>query len=207
MKSRLIGNGILAIMLVFGFFVVGCPTDSDNQEENNMTKFEGTWRNPSGDHPAYIFVGDAYSSANSYRGLSEGTFTFTDSTITFLPDDGDSWTQDYTLEGNNLTIAKDDVHSFGVFVKNWEPPVTKFEGRWRNPYGSHPTYVFTNDSYTFSNDGGSSEQGMFVFSDTTITFNPLGGESRTQGYTWEGTKFTLVQIPNFSFYGPFEKEN
>jgi hypothetical protein len=42
MKNRLIGKGILAIVLVFGFFVIGCPTDPNNPGKNNMTKFEGT---------------------------------------------------------------------------------------------------------------------------------------------------------------------
>jgi hypothetical protein len=47
MKNKLIFAGILALVLVFGLITIGCPTNGGTEEENNVTKFEGTWLNGS----------------------------------------------------------------------------------------------------------------------------------------------------------------
>jgi hypothetical protein len=112
MKNRLIGKGILAIVLVFGFFVVGCPTDTNNPEENNMTKFEGTWKHQMAElNAVYVFTGSNWSFTSSAperyddipTGPLSGTFTFDETSITFTAISGGagSWTQPYTLKTIN----------------------------------------------------------------------------------------------------------
>jgi hypothetical protein len=185
--------------------LVGCPTTTG--EENQMTKFEGTWRNPNGNHPAYTFVNDTYTSTdnNSDAILSQGTFTFTDTTITFIPSSGDSWTQDYTLEGNNLTIIRDNAHDYGLFIKNWEQEKTKFEGVWKSGVRA---YSFSFDHFEFSDTSQAfSTDGNFIFTDTTITFTPSGGNSWTQDYTLQNDVLILQQPPSNGYaWGNFTKQ-
>jgi hypothetical protein len=61
--------------------------------------------------------------------------------------------------------------------------VTKFEGVWRNPYGSHQTYTFTGNTVVRTADDSQTWSATFVFTDTTITFTPTSGSSWTQNYT------------------------
>jgi hypothetical protein len=88
--------------------------------------------------------------------------------------------------------------------------VAKFEGVWRNPYGSHATYIFTGYDVSFTNDSNVSWSGTFTFNDTTITFNNPNGTpaSWTQTYTLSETSLTLTNIEGQpgSSYGTFEKQ-
>jgi hypothetical protein len=204
MKNKLIGKGILVIMLVFGLISVGCPTDDSGGTK--MTKFEGTWRNPNGDHPAYTFAGDTYVASN-YDGYSaEGTFTFTDTTITFIPAEGESWTQNYTLNGNDLILAYlDDGYSYGQFIKNWERQKTKFEGVWKN---GNMVFKFNFDHFEFSESSqGLSKPGNFTFSDTTITFITPSDDRWTQDYTLQDDTLNLQQPQGGGYgWGTFTKQ-
>jgi hypothetical protein len=199
MKNKQILMRILANVLVFGLVFVGCkqPTDS---EENNMTKFEGTWRNPNGNHPAYTFINDTYKITNYEGFLAQGTFSFDDTTITFIPAEGESWTQEYTLNGNDLIITYlDDGHNYGQFIKNWERQETRFEGEWKS--GTR-TFAFSFNHFEFSdNSQNFSKTGNFTFTDTTITFIPTdGSNSWTQDYTLQNDTLNLQQ-PQGGGYG------
>jgi hypothetical protein len=90
------------------------------------------------------------------------------------------------------------------------PQTTKFEGTWKNPYGSHSTYTFTGYNVTFTNDSNNSWSGTFTFTDTTITFNrPVDmPTSWTQTYELLETSLTLTNIAEqpSGNYGTFEKQ-
>jgi hypothetical protein len=59
-----------------------------------------------------------YTFTNDNGSSGEGTFSFTDSTITFIPTAGDGWTQDYTLDGSKLTLVQESGgHPYGPFEK------------------------------------------------------------------------------------------
>jgi hypothetical protein len=196
--------GIFSLVLVFGLMLIGCPTGGEG-EENKMTKFEGTWRNPNGNHPAYIFVNDTYT-LTTYDGFSaQGNFTFTDTTITFIPSGGDSWTQDYTLEGDNLTIIRDNAHDYGLFIKNWEQEKTKFEGVWKSGVRA---YSFSFDQFEFSDTSQAfSMDGKFTFTDTTITFTQSNSNGWTQDYTLQNDVLTLQQPQGNGYaWGNFTKQ-
>jgi hypothetical protein len=136
MKNRLIGKGILAILLVFSLFVVGCPTDPNNSEENDVKKLEGTWKHDMAElNAVYVFSGSNWSftaSAPEQYGIPtgplSGTFTFDDTSITFTATSGgsDSWTQPYTFQAvDNKEGVKFDFNTsgnmltmlMGVFIK------------------------------------------------------------------------------------------
>jgi hypothetical protein len=201
MKKQTFLMGIFSLILIFGLILIGCPTDGEGGE-NKMTKFEGTWRNPNGNHSAYTFVNDTYTlTNNSGEILSQGTFTFTDTTITFIPVNGEEWTQTYTLEGdNNLALVSDNIHSYGQFIKNWEPQKTKFEGLWKN--GSR-VYSFSFDDFEFLDTSQNvSINGKFTFTGTTITFIQSNDNRWTQDYTLENNVLTLEQPqPQGNGYG------
>jgi hypothetical protein len=136
MKNRLIRKGILAIVLAFGFLVVGCPTEPNNPEKNDVKKFEGTWKHDMAElNAVYVFTDSTWSftaSAPEEYGIPtgplSGTFTFDDTSITFTATSGgsDSWTQPYTFQTtNNKEGVKFDFNTsgnmltrlMGVFIK------------------------------------------------------------------------------------------
>jgi hypothetical protein len=89
----------------------------DNQTAGTLT-FEGTWRNPFGSHPTFTFTNDSFVSFNdSNPRIFQGSFTFTDSEITFIPSTGDTWTQGYTLSATELILTQVPNHNYGTFVK------------------------------------------------------------------------------------------
>ncbi|GHV51338.1 hypothetical protein AGMMS49579_06440 [Spirochaetia bacterium] len=119
MKRKLIGKGILAIVLVFGFIVIGCSTGGGTDTpkgEEQVTKFEGTWQNGGGSNYTFTGYTVAFSPASG-TGAWTGTFEFTDTTITFKPVDGTSWTQEYTLSESTLTLVQVTGHYYGTFQK------------------------------------------------------------------------------------------
>jgi hypothetical protein len=205
MKNRQILMGILANVLVFGLVFVGCKQPTD-PEENNMTKFEGTWINPNGNHPTYTFANYTYKLTDNNGYSEEGTFTFTDTTITFIPTEGDSWTQNYTLEDNNLTFVSDGAHAYGLFIKNWEPEKTKFEGEWKS--GTR-AFIFNFNQFEFSDTSQNfSKSGSFTFTNTTITFIPTDeSNSWAQDYTLQDGTLTLQQPQGGGYgWGTFTKQ-
>jgi hypothetical protein len=100
--------------------LMGCEHDP----VSNATKFEGTWRSQfidgiSGEpvNIVYTFTDNAFTldaDLGSNGGYTaSGTFTFTDTDITFSLSDDESWTQDYTLTGNKLYLDGNNGAYFG----------------------------------------------------------------------------------------------
>jgi len=96
------------------------------------TKFDGRWLNlyALSDYGytdfSWTFTGDQclFKTAGTQTFTWLGTFTFTDTTITFTPAQGQTWeeyTQEYTLKGNVLNLAEKDVNgvsrNHGPFTK------------------------------------------------------------------------------------------
>jgi hypothetical protein len=117
-RSKIFLSGMLVFALVFGLIVMGCPTDGGTEEENNVTKFEGTWANK-GDNwdLVYTFTGNRVKYSDHTNNTWSGTFAFTDTEITFSVSQN-TWTQGYTLEGNTLIIANTGGNNpYGTFLK------------------------------------------------------------------------------------------
>jgi hypothetical protein len=83
--------------------------------------------------------------------------------------------------------------------------VTKFEGVWRNPNGSHQTYTFTGNTVVRTADDGQTWSATFVFTDTTITFTSTSGSSWTQNYTLSESELS-IDTDGSHPYGTFEKQ-
>jgi hypothetical protein len=106
MKNKLIGlMGILAIVLVFGFIAMGCPADGGGGSE--VTKFEGKWKfTVDWGIITYTFTGNKYASISTYTDTpgkeypDEGSFTYTDTEITFVSATKKSWVQQYEIWEN-----------------------------------------------------------------------------------------------------------
>jgi uncharacterized lipoprotein NlpE involved in copper resistance len=112
MKSKMVF--VLIVLLVFGLVLVGCDNGT-----TDTTKFEGTWENITDEGTiSYIFSGSNYTGAKSWDSEDSfsGTFTFTETTITFSFGD-DSWTQNYTLFGDTLTLDATGDRFNGTFTK------------------------------------------------------------------------------------------
>jgi hypothetical protein len=127
MTNRRVLTGILAVALVFGF-VAGCDNGNNSGGGNAVTKFEGKWQQQSGDVThVYTFIGNTmtYTGGTIKR---NGTFTFTDTAISFIPakvNTWTGWTQGYTLEGGTLTLTddKEAVIQTGRFKNSKSPHV------------------------------------------------------------------------------------
>jgi hypothetical protein len=85
-----------------------------------VTKFEGTWLNGSDRKFSFSAYQWEYSET-SQNLLNSGNFTFTDTAITFTPQLGSTWTQNYTLENNSLNLEQPQPqnggYAWGKFVK------------------------------------------------------------------------------------------
>jgi hypothetical protein len=113
MKNRQILIGILAIVLVFGLVFVGCDqatNGSTTEEEEQVTKFEGTWQASFSSTLTFTFTKNSYTEVMS-RGTIYGNFEFTDETITFKPKSTDpsgapliEFTMGYKLSENPYTL-------------------------------------------------------------------------------------------------------
>jgi hypothetical protein len=94
MKNKQILMGILASVLVFGLIFVGCDqatNGSTTKEEEQVTKFEGTWKHTdsdTGNTEDYVFKDNAFTltmKEGSDTLVWQGTFAFNDTKITFTP--------------------------------------------------------------------------------------------------------------------------
>ena len=117
MNNRRFFAGIFSLVLIFGLILIGCPTDGGSGGESQVTKFEGTWVN-SGSYwnLIYKFTGNKVEYSDHTDSKWSGTFTFTDTEITFTTS-VNSWTQGYTIEGNNLEISNTGNYPYGTFIK------------------------------------------------------------------------------------------
>ena len=118
MKTRNFFLAMLAVMLVSGFAFVSC-----GGENNNATKFEGTWlsrdpSNPTGNYNRFIFSGNNYSYIAVFNGQTvpgspmSGTFTYTDTVIVFSITNGPTLTRTYTFTNNGIQFQE-----FGFFLR------------------------------------------------------------------------------------------
>jgi hypothetical protein len=114
MKNKLF-LAVLVMAVVLGFGLTGCPlTDS--------TKFEGRWRMTmqDGSYAQFVFTGNTWAfeadnvGSTSYfsEDTSNGSFTYTDTTITFVvtasskTDNVDkSWSLNYVLTSTTLAVS------------------------------------------------------------------------------------------------------
>jgi hypothetical protein len=135
MKNAIKTLGITALVAVIGFLMAACATSSTSTTSNTVgtaqiSKFEGKWTNEAAlkyygfKEFSFTFVGNEmifYSvDSNSMEISQPGTFTYTDTQITFKPKQGSNWqgyTQGYTLSGNSLVLADDGWHNHGEFIK------------------------------------------------------------------------------------------
>jgi hypothetical protein len=110
-------------MLVFGLILAGCSTDGGQEDENQMTQFEGTWKtgfygginDSQGTIQAtykftnnnWIFSSNDESEQYFAKGPLSGNFEFTETTITFVISDDSSvtWVMDYALQNGSMTIT------------------------------------------------------------------------------------------------------
>jgi hypothetical protein len=87
MKIRQILTGMLAVALVFGLVFAGCDqatNGSTTEEEEQVSKFEGTWKASFSSTVAFTFTKNSYTEVMS-QGTIYGSFEFTNETITFKP--------------------------------------------------------------------------------------------------------------------------
>jgi len=106
--------GIVALLAIIGLSLVMCNDGNGSAE----TKFEGTWRNPYGSNVTFVFTGNLYTQSNNNGAINSGTFTFTETTITFVSKDDGTWTQGYTLSGTTLTLQQIPGRNYGPYVKH-----------------------------------------------------------------------------------------
>ena len=210
---------VMAVLFIVGLLFVACDgggTKDNNEDEEEMEKFEGTWMNPYGNHPAFTFTGSTYKHFNAFGFINEGTFTFTDTAITFVTTEGESWTQTYTLSGNTLSLDADGRHNYGPFVKNYEPEKTKFEGVWINNFDNTTILTFRYNCFSiFWDTQNYSDAGLFTFDDTSITFTDWNDNLKWKNDTYTLTDTTLmlsepeVYNTNYTlwyFYGTWTKQ-
>ena len=105
MKKFLFG-GMLVVILTFGFLFVSCDNGTTEEPAPVTTKFEGTWEMREGF--GFIFSGSnvtQYGIENGQNWTNPGTFTFTDTTITFNTE-WNTWTMGYTLTATYLELTR-----------------------------------------------------------------------------------------------------
>ena len=122
MKNMVRFIGFIAVLAIIGLSMTACDSD-------NATKFEGRWLNLAAttEHGfsdfSFTFTGNNFvnRSVNPDRNITRrGTFTYSDTTITFIPAQGESWsrfTQAYTLSSTVLFLAQGGTFGFGPFTR------------------------------------------------------------------------------------------
>jgi len=130
MKNRIKLFGVIALVAVIGFSMAACGggdsggNDNGGDNSGGKTKFEGRWLNLVAIDVgftdfSFTFTGNnfVFRSAGRENNTYNGSFTFTDTTITFIPVSGQTWqtfTQDYTLSGNVLNLAQSGQFAFAI---------------------------------------------------------------------------------------------
>jgi hypothetical protein len=123
---------LIGVLLVFTFVFIGCDNGTNGGGEEQMTKFEGSWKHPNTQalNATYVFSGNNWAFTSDGNGTGDepvssmsGTFIFTNTNITFTATTGGtgSWTQNYTFENDGLTLRLEQqnnlVHVYGPFNK------------------------------------------------------------------------------------------
>ena len=102
---------IMLILVVLSVVLMGCPGPTD--EVVVESPFEGTWLQLSYPNTLY-FTGSNFRYTQRLTGIDySGSFTFTETTITFNPTEGWEWdesyipwTANYEINGNRLWIER-----------------------------------------------------------------------------------------------------
>jgi len=114
--------GIIALLAVIGFSMLACDNGTTG------SPLQGTWKNEFDDSDGhnvltYKFTGSNFSCTYTWPGVNgtySGTFSFTDTTITFnmTAPSSDTWTQNYTITGKTLYLQRDaQGHFNGSYIK------------------------------------------------------------------------------------------
>ena len=122
MKNAVKLLGIIAIVTIIGFSMIACDGSGGG------SSFEGTWydrdpNNPTTNYAFFRFTGDEFLYQNYSQGQMvisrPGTFTYTNSQITFIPPPGTwtGWTTSYTRSGNTLFLQDDGMGRSTNFIK------------------------------------------------------------------------------------------
>ena len=131
MKKLSVSLAMLALALAVGLAFVSCDNGGDDP---NATKFEGSWYNrepssPTRDYVVMRFKGDTITvqwfvdgeERSQIVGAEAGTFTYTDTIITWIAPPGATWetfSSDYVLSGNSLILTNGGFHGIsGTWVK------------------------------------------------------------------------------------------
>jgi hypothetical protein len=101
---------LIGVLLVFSFVFMGC--DPDPKEEDQTTKFEGTWVMEVNSVSAtykftnnnFVFSSNDTTEQYFAKGPFSGTFEFTETTITFTTTDK-TWTLDYAFQNGMLSLS------------------------------------------------------------------------------------------------------
>jgi hypothetical protein len=122
----------LVIVGVIGFTLMSCATVSEGThipKPDERTKFQGKWTNEAWklkegyNDFSYIFIGNQFFFVSDGPGdyvSINGTFQFTETTITFstkYPGKWKNWSNVYTLNDNVLEITRDYQHPGGEYLK------------------------------------------------------------------------------------------
>ena len=197
--------GILAVALVFCLVFTACKNDSPD-DGIIPTKFEGEWYKTTANNPAemnsFKFTGDNfehhhYNSEGVESYGVEGTFTFTDTSITFSYG-GQNLPRQYTLNADlkDLTIQPGDANIAGGSYggRRLAASDDDFAGTWKCLYAEVGGVSYTNYSYVFT--GGKN----FYFTTT----HPNGGDLNLNWpgtFTYTSTEITFTPQPVGSWVG------
>jgi len=114
--------GIITVLSVIVFSMVAC---GDGADGSNKTKFEGSWYDrdpfsPMSDYDVLKFTGNDFVHQTFANGqyvagqqVLAGTFTYTDTEITWIAPTGATWgtfTSRYSLNGNRLLLREGTFH-------------------------------------------------------------------------------------------------
>ena len=187
--------GMLAVALVFCLMFATCKNGSPD-EGVTPTKFEGEWYNTDTNNPSekdrFRFTGDSFEFDRSndngvwYYKVT-GTFTFTDTSITFSYS-GQNLTRQYTLDADvkDLKIETGNTTIVGGTYGGHRAAASRddFAGTWTCLYAESGGVKYTDFSYVFDegnnfhfttthpNGGDINWPGTFTYTRTEITFTP-----------------------------------
>jgi len=140
--------GIIVLLAVIGFSMAACDNGTTSGVTAGGNKFTGTWKNQWDEQGKacvleYKFYNDScfigwYYEGEKRLGFNFGTFTYTDTAITFTSSSG-TWTENYTMSGKTLNLEQDagkhwageftkDNVSYGLFTVTGIPQ--EFEGKY-----------------------------------------------------------------------------
>jgi len=128
MKNGMKWFGIFTFVAIIGFIFIACDGgDNGGNSNNGVTKFEGRWLNLYAIDYGYSDFSWTFTGNNCvFKAVDgggttnrPGTFTFTDTTITFIapPDTWQGYTQGYTIIDNVLNLEEAGENPLGPFTK------------------------------------------------------------------------------------------